>query len=146
MRRFVKLLPLAAAAALLYPGAGTMRASAQTQAKSSASAASPSPEQRFVTTYCVTCHNARLKTADLLLDSVNPLDPAGNAAVWEKVLQKVRTGVMPPPAARHPEPAAAASFVSAIALSLDKAAAAHPNPGRLPLVHRLNRSEYRNAI
>ena len=97
-------------------------------------------------TYCVTCHNARLKTANLPLDTLDVSDPASNPAVWEKVLQKVRTGVMPPPGARHPDPAAIASFVGSIEASLDRAATAHQNPGRVPLIHRLNRTEYRNAI
>ena len=99
-----------------------------------------------MTTYCATCHNARLKTADLALDTIDVSDPASNPAVWEKVLQKVRTGVMPPPQVRHPDPAAIASFLGSIEGSLDRAATAHPNPGRVPLIHRLNRTEYRNAI
>ena len=99
-----------------------------------------------MTTNCATCHNARLKTADLALDTIDVSDPASNPAVWEKVLQKVRTGVMPPPQVRHPAPAAIASFLGSIEGSLDRAATAHPNPGRVPLIHRLNRTEYRNAI
>ena len=97
-------------------------------------------------TYCVTCHNARLKTANLLLDQADPTDPATDPAVWEKVLLKVRTGMMPPATARQPDPAAARTFVERIESRLDQAAAAHPEPGLVPAVHRLNRTEYQHAI
>ena len=134
------------ASALLYTGSGPVRVSAQAQSGPAANAAAASPERRFVTTYCATCHNARLKTAELALDTIDVSDPASNPAVWEKVLQKVRTGVMPPPQVRHPDPAAIASFLGSIEGRLDRAATAHPNPGRVPLIHRLNRTEYRDAI
>jgi mono/diheme cytochrome c family protein len=139
-------LGLIVASALLYTGSGPVRVGAQAQSGPAANAAAASPERRFVTTYCATCHNARLKTAELALDTIDVSDPASNPAVWEKVLQKVRTGVMPPPQVRHPDPAAIASFLGSIEGSLDRAATAHPNPGRVPLIHRLNRTEYRDAI
>ncbi|MEO8256664.1 MAG: DUF1592 domain-containing protein [Acidobacteriota bacterium] len=142
----MRLLPIMVAAALLHPGSDPVRAAVPAQSASAANPAAASPEARFVATYCVTCHNTRLKTADLPLDTFDVSDPASNPAVWEKVLQKVRTGVMPPPAARHPDPAAVASFVTAIEAGLDRAATARPNPGRVPRVHRLNRTEYRNAV
>src|SRR5256885_7649401 len=70
---------------------------------------------------------------------------AQNADVWEKAVRKLKGGMMPPPGARQPERAAVESFVSYLETSLDAAAAANPNPGRVAL-HRLNRAEYANAI
>jgi hypothetical protein len=68
-----------------------------------------------------------------------------HAEVWEKVLHKVRTGQMPPPGRPRPEPSDTKSLVSLLETSLDRNAAAHPNAGRVG-VHRLNRTEYANAI
>ena len=110
----------------------------------------PTPAQSsprvFLDTYCVTCHNQRLKTADLTLDVLDPSKPSDHAAVWETVLRKVRTKTMPPQAARQPDGPAAASFVAAIESSLDDASRVSPDPGRTPAVRRLNRTEYKNAV
>jgi mono/diheme cytochrome c family protein len=95
--------------------------------------------------YCVTCHNARLKTGGLELDGLDLSKLPDHAEVWEKVVRKVRAGVMPPQGIRRPEPAALESFVSWIEDGLDRDAKAHPNAGR-PMLHRLNRAEYKNAI
>jgi hypothetical protein len=92
--------------------------------------------------YCITCHNDRLKTGGLSLQGL-PLD--GNAETWEKVIRKVRAGMMPPAGAKRPERAALDAFAGSIEHAIDRAAAAHPNPGRAPL-HRMNRVEYENAI
>jgi mono/diheme cytochrome c family protein len=95
--------------------------------------------------YCVTCHNERSKTGGL------QLDPEGLSAVhedpelWERVLKKVRSGMMPPAGMPMPSPEARRGLVTWLEEQLDRAARARPNPGR-PLVHRLNRAEYRNAI
>ncbi len=69
----------------------------------------------------------------------------GDAAVWEKVIKKVRAGAMPPQGMPQPDAAARAALVSLLETTLDRAAAARPNPGR-PALHRLNRAEYQNAI
>ncbi len=95
--------------------------------------------------YCVLCHNARLKTGGLVLESLDPLHIDAHADVWEKVARKLRSGAMPPPTARRPDRKVADSMVSWLESSLDAAAAAHPNPGR-PVTHRLNRAEYANAV
>jgi mono/diheme cytochrome c family protein len=97
--------------------------------------------------YCVTCHNARLKTAGLVLDR-DALDVAnvGSAIeVWEKVARKMRSQAMPPVGARRPQPAEYEAFSTWLEGALDSVAAAHPNPGR-STVHRLNRAEYANAV
>jgi uncharacterized protein DUF1592/uncharacterized protein DUF1588/uncharacterized protein DUF1587/uncharacterized protein DUF1585/uncharacterized protein DUF1595 len=108
-------------------------------------ATSPSAQRDVVATYCTSCHNERLKTAGLALDRINIDDVAGSAEIWEKVVRKVRGGLMPPAGARRPDARTRDAFVTAIETELDRAWAAHPNPGR-PLLRRLNRAEYANAI
>ena len=91
------------------------------------------------------CHNARLKTAGLVLD-VTQLDHVGDhAATWEKVDRKLRTGEMPPAPMPRPDRATYQKVTTELEGVLDQAAAAKPNPGRVP-VHRLDRGEYANAI
>jgi len=95
--------------------------------------------------FCVTCHSEQLKTAGLSLEKPDLTRVPENAEIWEKVIRKVRVGMMPPPGAPHPNDATRRALVSWLATTLDRAAAAKPNPGR-PLAHRLNRAEYANAI
>ena len=101
--------------------------------------------RQTVTTYCVTCHNERLKTGGLALDQIVAADVPVHADVWEKVIRKVRAGMMPPAAMPRPDAATRVAFVSSLEATLDRAAREKPNPGR-PLAHRLNRAEYANAI
>src|SRR5215475_3261442 len=108
-------------------------------------AASVSTQQALINQYCVTCHNQRAKTAGLMFDTMDLSDVSKHADVWEKAARKLRGGMMPPPGARQPDRAAVGSFVSWLENSLDQAAAANPNPGRVGL-HRMNRAEYGNAI
>ena len=95
--------------------------------------------------YCVTCHNSRLKTAGLQIDSLDLSHVAANAQQWEKIATKLRTGEMPPPGRPRPDAATYSAAAASLESALDAAAAANPNPGRVP-VHRLNRNEYANAI
>jgi hypothetical protein len=99
----------------------------------------------FVERYCVTCHSQRLHTADLVLEGLDPSRAGEGVTTWEKVVRKVRVGVMPPPGARQPERAVAQAFVSELETSLDAAAELHPS-ARVPAIHRLNRTEYKNTI
>nr|ADC35937.1 protein of unknown function DUF1592 [uncultured bacterium 70] len=110
-------------------------------------AQSPEPQQKpaLLNQYCVTCHNQRLKTAGLLLDSMDLEHVGQDAAAWEKVVRKIRTGMMPPSGARRPERAALDSFASDLEGRLDKAVVAGTNLDA-PALHRLNRTEYANAI
>ena len=98
--------------------------------------------------YCITCHNDRLRTGGLSLDaaSVDAADPSRHADVWERVIGKLRTGAMPPPGRPRPEQATYDAVASRLEADIDRAAAANPDPGRTSTVHRLNRTEYRNAI
>ncbi len=97
------------------------------------------------TRYCVTCHNATLKTAGF---DLNPdmTQVAANAETWEKVIRKLRTNAMPPAGAPRPDQATYDATASFLETELDRAAAAKPQPGKLPLLHRLTRTEYQNAI
>jgi cytochrome c551/c552 len=107
--------------------------------------ASADDQRATVQKYCVTCHNARTKVGGLSLDAMDFEHVQADAAVWEKSLKKLRVGMMPPPAAAQPDAATRASLVSWLTTTLDSAAAVKPNPGR-PLLHRLNRAEYANAV
>ena len=109
--------------------------------------ASSDDRRALLDTYCIACHNERLKTAGLILEAaaVDTADVAGSAEVWEKVLRKVRSGEMPPAGRRRPDAATRAHFTAELIGELDAAAEASPDPGR-PAVHRLNRTEYVNAI
>jgi hypothetical protein len=101
--------------------------------------------RQTIATYCVTCHNARLQTGGLALDAVDLSNPSAHAEVLEKVVRRLRTGMMPPAGSPRPDPAVRQAVVASLETSLDRAAAAAPNPGR-PLAHRLNRAEYANAV
>src|SRR5881409_2115996 len=104
-----------------------------------------SPQRAVLNTYCVSCHNEKLKTADLMLDKAEVDHPAENPAIWEKVLRKLRAREMPPPERPRPDDATYDSVVAYLETALDQAAEAKPNPGR-PSAYRLNRSQYANAI
>jgi mono/diheme cytochrome c family protein len=95
--------------------------------------------------YCVTCHNARLSSGGLSLDSMDPSKPGDNGEAWEKVVKKLQTRAMPPIGARRPDEATYHSLIDSITSALDRDAGARPNPAR-PMLRRLNRSEYANAI
>ncbi len=95
--------------------------------------------------YCVTCHNQRLKTGNLALDGAELTNIPATAETWEKVARKVRAGQMPPAGVPRPSQADLTSLVAHVESAIDKAAAAHPEL-RGPAIHRLNRSEYANAV
>lgn len=115
---------------------------------SSASAAStaPTPARQLVTTYCIACHNERLKTGGLVLDKADAEQAFNSAETWEKVIVKLRSRAMPPPGARRPDNATYDAVAGWLESELDRAATAHPNPGRPANLHRLNRTEYANAV
>ena len=98
--------------------------------------------------YCVACHNDRLLTGGLSLEAaaVDAADPSRDADVWERVIAKLRTGAMPPPGRPRPDAATYDAVAARLEADIDRVAAANPDPGRTSTVHRLNRTEYRNAI
>ena len=135
------------AGSLTAPRAPVSRSAGAGQAQAPESGRAPEAEsvRAVLDRYCVTCHNQRLRTADLALDSMDPAGVGNHPAAWEQVVRKLRTGAMPPAGRPRPEPAAYAAVASTLETALDRVAAADPNPGRTT-VHRLNRREYANAV
>ena len=105
-----------------------------------------SPQRALLDTYCVTCHNQRLKTGGLTLDNADVANVDENPELWEKVVEKLHGNLMPPPGLPRPDAATRTRFLSYLETSLDKLERAEPNPGRTEALHRLNRVEYRNAV
>jgi cytochrome c551/c552 len=131
---FTRLLPIAVTSAVVLA-----------MASSDAQTAAQAPAPPFLNQYCMTCHNQRAKTGGLALDSKNLEHVAEDAETWEKVVRKIRTGMMPPSGARRPERAVLNRFASDLEARLDQAAP--PGAGLdAPTMHRLNRAEYANAI
>jgi mono/diheme cytochrome c family protein len=127
-------------AALLFTLALTPVASGATATSSSADA------RALFDKYCVGCHNQKLHTAGLALDTLGATRPEASAEVWEKVIAKLRAGSMPPPGMPRPDAATYHAIAASLENSIDRAWEANPNPGRVSAVHRLNRAEYNNAI
>ena len=137
-----------AATAQAPPQAAAPAASAQvSQAAGIPAAAAGDGHPALLQRYCVTCHNGRLRTAGLALDEVevSAAHVVSHPVLWEKVVQKLRSRTMPPVGRPRPAGAAYSAFASWLETTLDTAALARPDPGR-PLLHRMNRTEYRNAV
>jgi mono/diheme cytochrome c family protein len=119
---------------------------AQTSVQPPGATTPTSSPRRLVDRYCVTCHNERLKIADLRLDRADIENPGTEAEVWEKVVRKVHTGTMPPSNMPQLSPDDRRTLLTWLETSLDAASAARPNPGRTDTLRRLNRTEYQNVI
>ncbi len=127
-------------AALAAAGTQTPQA-----ASGQAPAAVPAPAA-VLNQYCVTCHNARLRTAGLVLDPAALPQAGANPELWEKVVKKLRSGTMPPAGAPRPDQAAYDASATYVEHTIDQAASGKLTPGTLPLLHRLSRTEYQNAV
>jgi cytochrome c5 len=145
----MKRVLLTAAALLLASAAMSAGGKArQTPAAAAASAETPAAYQAMMDKYCVTCHNVKSRIpagAPLALDTANLQDPAAHPEIWEKVIRKLGVGAMPPQGSPTPGTGELTKFRSALITTLDSAAAKKNNPGRYVL-HRLNRTEYANAV
>jgi hypothetical protein len=108
---------------------------------------SPSPEQQWTLFdgYCVECHNRDDQTANIAFDTMGPGAIAMEPELFEAAVRKLRGHMMPPPGWPQPERDAVESLVNWLEASLDQHAAQHPDPGYIAL-HRLNRTEYANAV
>jgi len=115
------------------------------RASAGPAAAVAAPQRAVVDRYCVTCHNEKLKTANLMLDKVDLGDVNANQELLEKIVRKLRSGLMPPEGRPRPDYPTLDGFASSLEAELDRAAVLAPNPGRVAS-HRLNRAEYVNAI
>ena len=127
------------------PGAAQLQQPASPAGSAVAASSAPPSTRAILNRYCVTCHNGRLKTADLALDLLDPANVSRNPEIWEKVIRKVKVGVMPPLGAPHPDEATRMRLVTTLERSLDQGGAANPFAGQ-PSLHRLNRAEYANAV
>jgi len=124
----------------------TVQGAAGAQNQAPATGPSTSPARDLVTTYCVSCHNPKLKTAGFVIDPAQAERVGQSAETWEKVVLKLRSRAMPPPRSRRPDSATYDAAAEWLESELDRAAAATPNPGRPAELHRLNRAEYANAV
>jgi cytochrome c5 len=122
------------------------QASAPASTRSATPAAPAVSPRELVNAYCVSCHNERARTANLMLDKADTEQVANSAETWEKVLAKLRSRTMPPPGVRRPDNATYDRIANLLESELDRAAAVHVNPGRPGQLHRLNRTEYANAV
>lgn len=102
--------------------------------------------QALIERYCSSCHNDRIQTAGLSFDRLDGRNPSDDAEVWERIILKLRSGAMPPSGRPRPDVETYHAVASRLEASIDQAAALSPNPGRTSTTHRLNRTEYRNAI
>jgi hypothetical protein len=93
----------------------------------------------------VGCHNDSLKSGSFSWTTLDPAHPEKNPDAAEKVIRMVKVGLMPPPGLPRPAGSALQTFARQLEKSVDQAAALHPDPGR-PALHRLNRTEYANAV
>ena len=124
-------------------------ATATPGAQSPAALPQPAPAAASATLlkqYCVTCHNERLKTGGFVIDPADVANVGSGADRWEKVVRKLRTQSMPPPGAPRPDAASYDRVATFLETELDRTEAARPHLGKLPLTHRLSRTEYRNAV
>jgi mono/diheme cytochrome c family protein len=112
--------------------------------QSSVSVSELDQHKALLTTYCVTCHNSRLKTGGLALDSLNIEAAADDAQIWEKAIRKLRGRLMPPPGNRQPAQSEIDAFIAYLENNLDTHAKG-PKAGHVP-IQRLNRTEYAAAV
>jgi len=101
--------------------------------------------QSTITKYCFACHNAQVKVGGLVLEGVSADDPSTKPEVWEKVVRRLKAGEMPPAGMPSPGLPSLRAFASELVRDLDTAAEKSPYAGQ-PMVRRLNRTEYANAI
>jgi mono/diheme cytochrome c family protein len=134
---------MAAAAVLALGSTGTPGAQ---QNRDPAAPSTDAAYRGLVSTYCVSCHNSKVKSGNLALDAINAEHLSAHHEVWEKVVLKLRARQMPPQGARRPDETTHGAALTALEAALDNLSAAAPNPGRTDTFRRLNRTEYRNAI
>lgn len=102
-------------------------------------------QQAFVQSYCANCHNDRVKSGGFSWSEIDLVRPDLSAKRSEEVIRKIRSGLMPPPGARRPEPAVLHEFENALAARVDELSGLHPYY-KAPELHRINRREYRSAV
>jgi hypothetical protein len=125
--------------------AGFSQAAGQRSSPAVHPAVSAVSARQLLDTYCVSCHNSKVKTGGLTLDKSDVNRIGENPELWEKVVRKLRAGLMPPLGMKRPDPASYEGLAAWLETELDRTAAAKPkfvSPG----IHRMNRTEYGNAV
>ena len=163
MRR-ARPVPCQLGAAVLMAASGLVLAAASPAVSAPAIAeaeANAASVEATLDRYCVTCHNERivngrgtapsmlvsqLRTAGLALDALDPSHVGEDSDAWERVIRKLEARTMPPVGRPRPAEATYGEVIGWLEEELDRAAAAAPNPGRRPALHRLSRTEYQNAV
>lgn len=140
------LVWIAGGLAVASTSAGALGAGGSQQQSADSLPLSLSPQRTILDQYCVSCHNDTARTAGLTLATIEVQRAGEHPETWEKVVRKLRVRMMPPPGRPRPDDATYDALVSYLETSLDRSAAAVPNPGRTDTFRRLNRSEYQNAI
>ena len=141
----MKTTILAGAAIIFAATVTPALTSSQQPAAPRAAAARTTGDAAFLQQYCLTCHNSRAKVGGVSLEGLDPTAADGHVELWEKVVRKLRTGLMPPAGSPQPTAAAREGFTASLETTLDRAAARRPDPGA-PGLHRLNRTEYANVV
>jgi hypothetical protein len=108
-------------------------------------AAGADSRQAFLNQYCASCHNRKAATAGLVLENSEPEHPDSRPELWEKVVRRLNAGEMPPAGLPRPDTPSLKAFTAGVIDDLDAAARRAPYAGR-PVIRRLNRLEYANAI
>jgi cytochrome c553 len=150
----MRKLPIAVFAVLIF-GAGLTANNDSAQQRSRAKPAmavahnsgtlSHESQSALVSQYCAGCHSEKGRSGGLSLANFDPAQITQNAETVEKMIRKLRAGMMPPPGARRPDAGTLTEFVTTLENTIDAAAVAHPNPGRR-MFQRLNRAEYARSI
>jgi hypothetical protein len=104
------------------------------------------PVSTVVNRYCIGCHNSKVKAGGFVLDTILTVPVGQHSEEWEKVVRKLRVRHMPPMGLPRPDEQTYDAVIGSLAVQLDAAAFARPNPGRNDTFRRLNRTEYQNAI
>jgi hypothetical protein len=138
---------------LIGRGQTAPQPSQQAQAEPAARpAAAVSPQRALLNQYCVPCHNEKAKggkgpaaeaARKLTLDDLDLAEMGSHAEAWERVVRKLRAGMMPPAGARRPDPQTYKGFITWLENELDRSAAPYMPP---PGLHRMNRTEFANAV
>ena len=142
MKRFISAS--AVVVLIAFPIVLQVRAPGQTSTGKSPAATAPDQYRAMLDTYCVTCHNSRLKTGGLTLEGLDLAVAPDDAQIWEKALRKLRGHQMPPPGLPQPKQKDVDSFVAWMENTLDTHAKG-PKAGYVP-IQRLNRTEYAATV
>ena len=139
----MRKVPLLCSAVIMCAVLGYGQASGPQRQPNSANPPSTTAQRAMLDQYCVGCHNDQAKQGGLSLEKLDMTQVGRNAELWEKVVRKLRAGMMPPSGASRPDSARYEALTVSLETALDRAA---PQNLRMASLHRLNRTEYANAI